>query len=65
MGGANIVQQCLQAGLVDEITIHLVPVILKGGIRLFEHIEKSQTRLVQQNAIPAPGVTHLFYVLKK
>ena len=37
VAGARIVQQCLQAGLLDEIHLHLVPVLLGNGIRLFEH----------------------------
>jgi len=38
MGGANAAQQSLKAGLLDEIHLHLVPVLLGGGIRLFENI---------------------------
>jgi dihydrofolate reductase len=38
VGGADLAQQCLRAGLLDEIQIHLVPVLLgEGGRRLFEH----------------------------
>ncbi len=36
-GGASIAQQCIRAGLLDEIQVHLVPVPLGEGIRLFEH----------------------------
>lgn len=35
-GGANVVQQCLRAGLLDEMQIHLVPILLGDGIRLFD-----------------------------
>ncbi len=35
--GASMYQQCLAAGLVDEIVIHLVPIVLGEGIRLFDH----------------------------
>ncbi len=38
MGSASIAQQCVQAGLLDEIQLHLVPMLLGGGIRLFDHI---------------------------
>ena len=38
VGGANVIQQFLKAGLLDEIHLHLVPVLLGEGIRLFENI---------------------------
>jgi dihydrofolate reductase len=56
-GGANIVQQFLKAGLLDEIQIHLVPVLLGGGRRLFEHLGKME--LVPARVIESSGVTHL------
>jgi dihydrofolate reductase len=58
--GANIDQQFLAAGLVDEIRIHLIDVLLGGGRRLFDQlpqrIELEQTGLSQTD-----GVTHLEY----
>ncbi len=63
-GGASVAQQCLGAGLVDEIQVHLVPVLLGGGIRLFEGV--GRMRLEGVGAVDAPGVTHLKYrVLKE
>lgn len=64
MGGASLAQQTLEAGLLDEIQIHLTPVLLGDGIRLFDEsgdqIELKATRVVE-----APGVTHLrFRVVK-
>jgi dihydrofolate reductase len=56
-GGANIVQQFLKAELLDEIQIHLVPVLLGGGRRLFEHAGKME--LEPTRVIESPGVTHL------
>ena len=35
MGGANVIDQCLAAGLVDELRIHLSPLLMGGGTRLF------------------------------
>jgi dihydrofolate reductase len=55
-GGANIVQQFLKAGLLGEIQIHLVPVLLGGGRRLFEHLSKME--FVPARVIESPGVTH-------
>ena len=36
-GGANVVQQYLRAGLLDELQLHVVPVLLGDGVRLFEN----------------------------
>lgn len=60
VGGASIAQQCLNAGLVDEIYVHLVPVLLGGGTRLFENLS-APVDLEQLQVIEAPGVTHLRY----
>lgn len=56
---ASILQQCLRAGLVDEINIDLVPLLLGGGIRLFDHLGAAPIELEGIRAIEAPGVTHL------
>jgi dihydrofolate reductase len=59
-GGADVAQQYLSAGLVDEVQIHLVPVLLGGGARLLDGLGDA-VRLEQVEAIDAPGVTHLKY----
>ena len=59
-GGANIVQQYLGAGLVDELNIALVPVLLGSGKRLLDNVG-SDLRLEQIRAVEAPGATHLRY----
>ena len=58
IGGANIVQQFLKAGWLDEIEIHLVPILLGEGTRLFEHIDKA-IELERIQVTEAPDVTHL------
>ncbi len=60
-GGAGAAKQYLNAGLVDQITLHLVPVFLGEGVRLFDHRLLSKVRLRQVSAVEAPGVTHLTY----
>ena len=60
-GGANVVQQYLAAGLVDEMVVSLVPVFLGGGARLFENLGERAPALRQVEAVEAPGVTHLRY----
>lgn len=65
----SMTQQCLQAGLLDEIHIDLVPVLLFDGIRLFDHLEAlaaSPLELEPLETVPAPGVTHLgFRIIKQ
>jgi dihydrofolate reductase len=57
--GANAAQQYLEAGLVDELQIHLVPVLLGDGTRLFEDTGTRQIRLERTRAIESPDVAHL------
>ena len=65
MGGANAAQQSLKAGLLDEIHLHLVPVLLGEAIRLFEDIGTEHIELEKISVMDAPGVTHLrFCVLR-
>jgi dihydrofolate reductase len=63
-GGANVINQYLAAGHVDELELHVVPLLLGGGARLLEGIgpdlELKQIRVVQ-----APGVAHLKYRVVK
>jgi dihydrofolate reductase len=64
-GGANVAQQFIEAGLLDEIQIHLVPVLLGAGIRLFAHLGTEHVDLESTRVIASPGVTHLrFRVVK-
>jgi dihydrofolate reductase len=59
-GGADVAQQFLNAGLLDEIRLHLVPIILGTGTRLFDGV-RTDARLVARDAQNQPGVTHLVY----
>jgi len=62
---ASIVQQCIGAGLLDEIVVNLVPVLLGDGVRLFEHLGATPIELQSTGVIEAPGVSHLkFRVVK-
>ena len=58
-GGADVARQYLDAGLLDELTVHLVPVLLGGGTRLFEGATPAELELTK--AIASPSVTHLTY----
>ncbi len=64
-GGANTIQQFLNAGLVDEFLIHIAPVFLGKGIRLFENIDQDKYDLQLMEIIPADMTTHLRYQLIK
>ena len=63
-GGASIINQCLAAGLVDELELHIVPLVLGGGSRLLDGVGRD-LRLEQVRAVEAPGVTHLKYRVVK
>jgi dihydrofolate reductase len=62
-GGADVVQQYLRAGLLDELQLHVVPVLLGGGVRLFDgHVAAPPAELERTRVVESPtGVTHLRY----
>jgi dihydrofolate reductase len=61
-GGASVAQQALKARLLDEIQIHLTPVLLGGGTRLFDESGAGEgARLELDRVVDAPGVTHVRY----
>lgn len=64
VGGANVAQQCLELGLLDEIYVQVVPVLLGGGVRLFDDL-KTAPELETTRVIDAPGVTHLTFRVVK
>lgn len=59
MGGADISQQYLRAGVVDEIHLHLVPVLLGSGTRMFEHLGSAPIELETVAVVETPQATHL------
>lgn len=59
--GASVVQQCLGAGLLDELTIELVPIVLGRGVRLLDGLEPGNAAFALARVVDAPGVTHLTY----
>jgi len=63
MGGANVVDQSLAARLVDELRIHLSPLVVGEGTRLFDLV--GPTRLVQREVTESPRATHLTYDVVK
>ena len=65
MGGANIAAQFLKRGLVDEISIHLVPVLFGSGIRLFEHLGSEHVQLETIEVTETKEAIHLRFRLLK
>jgi dihydrofolate reductase len=62
---ANIVQQCIRAGLLDEIHVDLVPVLLGDGVRLFDRLGTGPIELERTRVIEGAGVTHLTFRVVK
>jgi dihydrofolate reductase len=64
-GGANVIQQYLAAGLVDEFQVHVVPLLLGGGVRLFGDRAQVDYELEIARVVDSPAVTHLRYRVVK
>lgn len=65
MGGANVAQQFIKLGFIDEISIHLVPVLFGSGIRLYEHLGSEHIPLETVEVIETAEAIHLrFRVVK-
>ena len=62
-GGGSVVQQFLAAGLLDELFLHIAPVVLGGGVPLFANL--GDTRLEPVEAFTSPAVTHVRYVARR
>src|SRR5919202_922351 len=64
-GGADIVRQYLNAGLVDELRLALSPILLGDGLRLFDGVDRRKVSFESVEAINSNRVTHLHYALKR
>jgi len=64
MGGADLLRQYLAAGVVDELTLTIAPVLLGGGKRLFEGIERTDLGFERTAVIESPYATHLRYEVR-
>src|SRR3954468_8237707 len=60
-GGASAAQQYLRAGLLDEVELHVVPILLGGGVRLFEDVPADAAALEIDRVVASPQVTHIRY----
>ena len=65
VGAASLVQQCLRAGLLDEVHVDVVPVLLGDGVRLFDNLGSEPIELERTGLMADPDVTHMtFRVLR-
>jgi dihydrofolate reductase len=65
-GGASVAQQYRKAGLLDEMLLHVAPVLMGDGVRLFEnHLDDGQVELECTQVIQSPAVNHLRYRIVK
>jgi dihydrofolate reductase len=64
-GGADVVQQYFKAGLVDEFQVHIAPVLLGDGARLFDGLGNDEIKLEVIRAVESPLVTHVKYRVLK
>ena len=62
--GADTIQQCLKAGLLDEMNIDLAAVLLGSGVRLFDHLAGTPSVLGNPTVVQGVGVTHLRYPVR-
>ena len=63
MGGGDVIRQCLDAGVVDELRIHLAPIVLGGGTPLFADIGRHE--MVQRSVRVSTNATHLVYDVRR
>jgi dihydrofolate reductase len=61
-GGADVIQQYLNMGVIDELEIALAPVLFSSGRRLFENLDESVSQFRIDNVLDSPTATHLRYV---
>ena len=64
-GGADVAQQYLKAGLLDEIQLHVSPVLLGDGVRLLEGLGPDDAKLELAGEVESPAVTHITYRVRR
>jgi dihydrofolate reductase len=63
-GGANVIQQYLAAGLIDELRLHIAPVLLCRGKCLFDHIGNHTIKLERISIVESPYATHITFAVR-
>jgi dihydrofolate reductase len=64
-GGGETILEYVNAGLIDELSIALSPVLFGSGVHLFEGVDAGRVSLEQVRAEPSPRVTHLTYAVRE
>jgi dihydrofolate reductase len=64
MGGANIIQEVIAAGLGDELRIHVAPVVLGAGTRLFDHLTPERLELEAVEVSESAGAANLIFQVR-
>ncbi len=64
-GGAEVAQQYLKAGLLEEIQLHVAPVLLGDGVRLFDGVGPDDAKLELADVTESPAVTHIRYTVRR
>ncbi|MBV8301771.1 MAG: dihydrofolate reductase family protein [Candidatus Dormibacteraeota bacterium] len=65
MGGGDVLRQSLDAGIVDQLTLTIAPVLLGGGKRLFDGMQRLDTTFERTRVVESPWATHLQYRVKR
>jgi dihydrofolate reductase len=65
VASANVAAQCLDAGLLDQVDIDLVPVLLGSGVPFFAHLTTAPVRFENPVVVQGDGVTHLSYRVRR
>lgn len=63
--GADTMQQCLSAGLLDEIHVNTAAMLLGSGVRLFDRLARTPVVLGNPTVVPGRGATHLRYPIQR
>jgi dihydrofolate reductase len=64
-GGGETIRQSLETGLLDELEIHLAPLLLGDGVRLFGDVDQDKVELDIKRVVDSPRMTHLLYRILK
>ena len=65
VAGASVVQQCLNAGVLDAVRVSVVPYLIGEGVPYFARLAATPIKLAQPKVVEGKGVTHLYYEVER
>jgi dihydrofolate reductase len=65
MGGANVIQQYIKAGLMDELRLHIAPLLLMQGTKLLDNLSMEPVELIKEKLSETPGAIHTVFRFKR